>query len=65
MYVYIYIYIHIYIHIHTYIYIYIIYICRVVIVLENYVLVVVNKDRNSIRCQYFWRCVARLHSVIL
>ena len=46
------------------IYIYI-YICRVVIVLENYVLVVVNKDRNSIRCQYFWRCVVGLHSVIL
>ena len=28
-------------------------------------MVVVNKDRNSIRCQYFWRCVAGLHSVIL
>ena len=41
-----------------------IYICRVVIVLENYVLVVVNKDRNFIRCQYFWRCVAGLRIYI-
>ena len=76
MYIYIYIYIYIYMYIYIYVYIcmyiYIcvcmyvcIYICRVVIVLENYVLLVVNKDRNSIRCQYVCRCVAGLHSVIL
>ena len=62
MYVCMYIYVYMYIYMYICIYIYI---CRVVIVLENYVLVVVNKDRYSIRCQYFWRCVAGLHSVIL
>ena len=38
---------------------------RVVVVLENNVLVVVNKDRNSIRFQYFWLCVVGLRKHLL
>ena len=41
------------------VYIYIYFFC-VVVVFENYVLVVVNKERNSIRFQSIWHCVVNI-----
>ena len=41
------------------------YVCRVVVVLENYVLVVVNKERNSMYFQSIWHCVIGLRKHLL
>ena len=42
-----------------------VYIYRVVVVLENYVLVVVNKERNDVRFLSIWHCVAGLRKHLL